>query len=205
MSEYFFQMLCNTSRGLVYSGFRNKKNFRMALGMKVVEDNRNTFGWSLDSGYTNKTDSNNYPFQAIQERNTLMLLVATLMRDINNECNGGQSGFKVILSMPGEIVDTSQNYLLLPLAEEVHVEIKTTLTITSDRLRGYTPKQRGCFFNSENPLRFFKMYTKNNCRTECLSNFTKIECGCVKFSMPSMSFFFQFHKTSYTSYLFHRG
>lgn len=33
-------------------------------------------------------------------------------------------------------------------------------------------------------LRFYKNYTQANCEMECLSNYTKNECGCVKFSMP---------------------
>lgn len=41
------------------------------------------------------------------------------------------------------------------------------------------------FFSTERQLRFFRTYTQYNCEAECLANFTQIQCGCVKFSMPS--------------------
>lgn len=114
-----------------------------------------------------------------------MILEVLFPSEENIHCKGHETGFKLILSMPGEIVDTTQNYLRIPNAAEIVFEIKKTLTITSDGLRGYTPNQRQCFYNLENPLRFFRIYTQTNCRAECLSNFTQIECDCVKFSMPS--------------------
>lgn len=43
---------------------------------------------------------------------------------------------------------------------------------------------RQCFFNDERYLRYFKVYTQQNCELECLANFTLATCGCVKFSMP---------------------
>jgi hypothetical protein len=35
----------------------------------------------------------------------------------------------------------------------------------------------------EKPLKFFKIYTKNNCRSECLANRTLAVCGCAQFYM----------------------
>lgn len=46
---------------------------------------------------------------------------------------------------------------------------------------------RGCYFSDERYLRFFKNYTFYNCRTECLSNYTYKECGCVMFYMPRIA------------------
>jgi acid-sensing ion channel, other len=42
---------------------------------------------------------------------------------------------------------------------------------------------RGCFLDNEKPLKFFKKYMKNNCRSECLSNRTVADCGCAQFFM----------------------
>lgn len=57
--------------------------------------------------------------------------------------------------------------------------------VTSSGLRDYyTPQVRGCYFRSERQLRFFKLYSQKKCEMECLSNFTRDECGCVQFYMP---------------------
>lgn len=87
--------------------------------------------------------------------------------------------------MPGQSLKITRHFLRVPLFEEAEILIKPTLTYTSGDLRSYTPKQRQCFFNSDRRLRFYKIYSKNNCESECLANFTNQECGCVKFSQPS--------------------
>jgi acid-sensing ion channel, other len=43
--------------------------------------------------------------------------------------------------------------------------------------------RRGCYFANEKPLKFFKKFTKNNCRSECLANKTMAVCGCTQFYM----------------------
>lgn len=40
---------------------------------------------------------------------------------------------------------------------------------------------RGCYFNNEKPLKFFKIYTPSNCQQECLSEKTLQQCNCVPF------------------------
>jgi acid-sensing ion channel, other len=43
--------------------------------------------------------------------------------------------------------------------------------------------RRGCYLKEEKPLKFFKIYTENNCRSECLANKTLTVCGCAQFYM----------------------
>lgn len=45
--------------------------------------------------------------------------------------------------------------------------------------------RRNCYLKHERQLKFFKIYTKNNCEQECLSNFTVKTCGCAQFYMIS--------------------
>lgn len=80
---------------------------------------------------------------------------------------------------------SSEKYVPVSIHEGVRIKLKPTLIMTSETLRSYDPNVRGCLFNSESHLRFFKTYTQNNCETECLANYTNKKCGCVKFSMPS--------------------
>lgn len=43
--------------------------------------------------------------------------------------------------------------------------------------------RRGCYLDEEKKLKFFKKFTKNNCRSECLANKTLELCGCAQFFM----------------------
>lgn len=95
-------------------------------------------------------------------------------------------GFKLFLTAPGETIRFTQNTIRVPLLEQVSILLKPTLIYSSSALNKYTPSQRQCFFKTERRLRFFKIYTQDNCQEECLANFTLIQCGCVKFSVPSM-------------------
>lgn len=52
-------------------------------------------------------------------------------------------------------------------------------------VKNYSPQRRECYFNAENPLRYFKVYNKENCELECLVEYAKILCNCVPFWMPS--------------------
>ena len=155
----------------------------------IVKNNPNASGWGFDDGYANQFVDGNYPFQMSflkgRIRNKIIAMLALNKNDFEYRCIGYDKGFKLILSLPGETVETSQNYFRLSTFNRKHFEIRTRVTATSEGLRGYTPNQRKCYYSSDHPLRFFKIYTKKNCEAECKANFTSIECGCVKFSMPS--------------------
>jgi acid-sensing ion channel, other len=56
-------------------------------------------------------------------------------------------------------------------------------TIIDKALELYPPERRGCYLKDEKPLKFFKFYTKNNCKSECLANKTVSVCGCAQFFM----------------------
>ncbi|KAG5860729.1 Epithelial sodium channel, partial [Gonioctena quinquepunctata] len=61
----------------------------------------------------------------------------------------------------------------------------STMMTTADSVKLYDPKRRECYFSSEKYLKYFKVYTANNCKMECLANYTKALCRCVNFFMPS--------------------
>lgn len=99
-------------------------------------------------------------------------------------CRGPVQGFKILLHTPAEIPRVSKQYFRVPMQQEVVISVKPNMMTTSAGLKDYSPFRRQCFFNHERYLKFFKSYTQNNCELECLSNYTRNACGCVKFSMP---------------------
>lgn len=43
--------------------------------------------------------------------------------------------------------------------------------------------RRQCYFPGERYLKYYKIYTANNCKLECLANVTYDMCKCVSFYM----------------------
>lgn len=145
-------------------------------------DNSN---WSLTGGYTTR-QSETYPRRVLGPGTRASLIVVLRLDSIDEDytCRGPVQGFKFLLHPPNEIPRVSTNYFSIPLDQEVIVSVKPNMMTTSPKLRSYKPEVRQCFFDGEKKLKFFRIYTQNNCEIECLSNFTLKTCGCVKFSMP---------------------
>lgn len=93
--------------------------------------------------------------------------------------------FSIVLHMPDELADTTGNNILIPWKHYGRISIKPQVMGISEGLNNYKPHERGCYFHLERQLRFFKSYSEAKCEMECLANFTKSECGCVPYYMPS--------------------
>lgn len=155
--------------------------------MITVKDNPDITDWNLDTGY-DETHNNRIPYPrhalGLSEHDGIQLNIDFFVKDYF-KCRGSVEGYKIILNTPGEVPEPSKHYFWAPFNENIVVYIKPKMITTSSDLRSYETNQRQCFFSSERKLRFFKMYTQRNCELECLANFTKSKCGCVKFGMPS--------------------
>lgn len=164
-----------------------KIDFRMSPEIMIVKNNPNVTNWSFEEGYRDKFSETDYPIRVFNANQgaALLLMVSLYKEDLEYICKGPIQGFKVILHAPGQTIRTNRHTFRVPLSEIAEISIKPKLITTSEELRKYSPNQRKCFFSSERRLRFFKYYSQHNCEAECLANFTKQECRCAKFSMPS--------------------
>lgn len=152
----------------------------------TVKRNPNVSNWSPDDGYNIEFQKNEYPTRIFNSKQGLAFHT-TLMVHLNASeflCAAYLEGFKVTLTTPGDARKSSTRYFNALVSEQMDIFIKPKLVTTSSTLRKYLPIQRQCFFSDERQLHYFKIYTQNNCELECLSNFTKFDCGCVKFSSP---------------------
>jgi amiloride-sensitive sodium channel len=77
-----------------------------------------------------------------------------------------------------------QQHFRIPLDQAVIAAMMPTIMSTSEAIKSYQPERRQCFFPSERSLKYFKIYTQQNCQIECKTNFTMQMCGCVDFYMP---------------------
>lgn len=67
----------------------------------------------------------------------------------------------------------------------VKIMLTPRIISTSEFLRYWTPFTRGCYYPHEKLLKFFKVYTAQNCEIECRANNTLKYCGCATYNDPS--------------------
>ncbi|XP_062558315.1 pickpocket protein 28-like [Armigeres subalbatus] len=145
--------------------------------------------WSLELGYSRQANITSYPRRTLGPGYSAGLSLF-LRSDLTNHdylCRGPIHGFKILLHSSSEFPQVTNKFIRIPMNHEVTVAVKPEKISTNDGLQGYSPERRQCFFNSERHLQFFRVYNQANCELECLTNFTLLRCGCVKFSMPRTS------------------
>lgn len=117
-------------------------------------------------------------------RNAAFMLMGIELDRAHEYCSVYGQGFRLSLHTPDVL---PRDFIHIPVEQEIYISIKPNFMMTSRGLRNYSPKRRGCYFKSERQLRFFKSYDQHNCELECLTNYTKESCNCVRFSMPRKS------------------
>jgi acid-sensing ion channel, other len=149
-------------------------HFRLADDFNYLQHNLSSRDWSLENGY-NSNNEDLYPYRVLGSgaRAGFNIVLKLTEPDLDYMCRGPVQGFKILLHTPGEIPRVSTQYFRVPLQQEVVVSVKPNMMTTSEGLAGYAPERRQCFFNNERKLKFFKVYTQNNCELECLADFTK--------------------------------
>ncbi|XP_031623091.1 pickpocket protein 28-like [Contarinia nasturtii] len=156
----------------------------VAAKLKTVHGNPNISHWSLDHGYESDVNENGYPHRVFSTNPRRSLRChLSVNTDDQFVCKKGL-GYQVFLNVPGEVIHTRSFPINIQFSRREIIRVKPKLITTTENLRNYAPNQRQCFFDSERRLRFLKLYTQNNCEAECLANYTKSVCGCVKFHMP---------------------
>lgn len=100
-------------------------------------------------------------------------------------CGEISHGFRLAMHLPNELPQLHSNNIFIRTGQSLIFSVKPRVIKTSEGLRSYSPQARGCYFQAERKLRFFRSYSQAKCQQECLVNFTHTNCGCVLYSMPS--------------------
>ncbi|VEN47372.1 unnamed protein product [Callosobruchus maculatus] len=140
--------------------------------------------WDVEKGYTAfETDA--YPRRALREgqKNALSIMLKTKKEDMGM-CSNFETGYRINVHFPSVYPDVTENYFTVPLGQRVIGVIIPEMIKTSEGVKQFHPKTRDCYFQSERPLQFFKVYSQTNCLMECKANYTLWLCECVRFHMP---------------------
>ncbi|XP_044260982.1 pickpocket protein 28-like isoform X2 [Tribolium madens] len=138
-----------------------------------------------DLGYLT-SDVITYPSRALMSGadNSLQIEFHHVQYNTDLLCNKYYQGFRVLLHNPTEIPRPSKFCFQIPLDEIVTASIEPQLIQTANSVRKYKPEKRNCYMGNDRQLKYFKIYTQQNCQFECWTNFTLNHCGCVHYFMP---------------------
>jgi acid-sensing ion channel, other len=122
--------------------------------------------------------------------------------DINHHEKFNYQGINYFIHSPYEMISRETPSHQSIVNHSMIIYLNPQKTIIDEALEKYSPERfelvfktcgdfssyhddfrRGCYLNEEKPLKFFKIYTENNCRSECLANKTLAVCGCAQFYM----------------------
>lgn len=156
----------------------------------------------------NANESNVYPYRVfgLDVFNALNVRLGIVIDSFNeNEMTRVPPGFHLSLHSPDELIHADESLFLVPSEHDVYVSVRPATMTTSNGLRSYDPHKRGCYFQSERQLHFFRAYSQQKCQRECLTNFTTKECGCTHYSFPRKYeyYFVQFVFPPWNSFEFH--
>lgn len=188
--KHFYEMFTNEGICFSYNLLDYKLLFNEIIDhSQQMPRHRGRFkkstNWSLEGGYQGFS-RHSYPYRALASgiKGGLFFDLKSLVADVDLICGNTVDGFKVALHTPGEFPRLEQHFFQIPFGQYVMLSVMPRVITTSENLRNYSPHKRQCYFDGEKPLKFFKMYTQSNCELECVTEYTKTLCGCVKFSMP---------------------
>ncbi|XP_063915458.1 pickpocket protein 28-like [Zophobas morio] len=142
--------------------------------------------WSLEHGYKNSAGKNTYPRRALHAGALFdfELKIQTLDNELDFTCGSSIQGYKIQIHHPAMLPRVKQQHFRIPLDQAVIAATMPTMIQTSEAVKSYKPERRQCYFPSERNLKYFKIYTQQNCQIECKTNYTLKVCGCVDFYMP---------------------
>lgn len=188
---------CNQSLNKIFNNARNLI-FRISPDFLTISSIRKGVNWKMEDELQEllrpsgprPSETPKFPYHLVNldETDTLSLVLKFKNDDWlwNYKCEAPNTkSFKVFLHRPDEVKLAFDRPFEIEVGRKSLVSIKPHVITSSKYVKKYSPELRQCYYSSERSLMFYRLYTKNNCEHECLANFTKIECGCVKFSMPS--------------------
>lgn len=173
---------------IFFLNFNHWWNSSVDDSLFTIKGNRNVTDWHPDRGYakSKKYSSDVYPRRVFNggHRAGIFALLRLFKDDLDHMCRDVY-GFKLYLHSPAELPEFAKHYFRVPIGQEILVSVKPLIVATTEDVRHFSPFRRGCYFEGERPLKFYRVYTQVNCEMECISNFTEKICGCVRYSLPS--------------------
>lgn len=91
---------------------------------------------------------------------------------------------QILLHNPTETPLVKEMGLTLQAGHETKFRIMPDKIDANENIRSIKPAYRQCVFNNENPLLYYRTYSRRNCEMECEAQLYLEKCNCIKYYMP---------------------
>ncbi|GLV34808.1 pickpocket 26 [Carabus blaptoides fortunei] len=187
-TEYFAPQLTEDGLCFTFNSLIGKDMYTEQLADSMIFEGHGKVneGWTIEDGYQDDMDMTTYPERTAREGllSGLSIVLASFANQKDYACGEPTSGYKLLLHNPAESPRASQHYIPIPVDKRVIIFVTPKLITTSKNVMYIPPETRNCYFSYEKTLRFYKMYTEDNCEIECLANVTQQLCQCLPFYSP---------------------
>ena len=102
--------------------------------------------------------------------------------------------FNMFIGQPAQFPMMREKSIQLQPGREHYVDLSASV-VSTNNIRGIFPEDRGCLFNDEGDLEFYKSYAFSNCRLECQIKAAEEKYKCIPWHLPKV---ISKIKTSYT-------
>ncbi|CAO1411521.1 unnamed protein product [Diamesa tonsa] len=171
--------LNNTSEDFHYkkSILVNQTFIHTNEGYRTVESNE-SYPWSTDNSQSGFSIS----LQNLNKRKLKKINLATIFTHPENVYDGIHFIFHNTDEMITKLPSNQQNFYG-QIEGSVLYWIKPAVKQIDDSIKSISLEERQCYLENEKTLKFFKVYSKNSCNQECISDQMLNACGCVQFYM----------------------
>ncbi|XP_039287322.1 pickpocket protein 28-like [Nilaparvata lugens] len=190
-SEIFHPILTDEGVCCTFNKLNRTIVFQNPLALSDLNDSFKfpSADWSPQNGYPANTPHDYLPWRPWGTGSHLGLTLVLDAEQNEYYCSSEASfGFKILLHNPVESPKMSSFGSAISPGKETRFVINPHIMTSTSQLTTIPIEKRNCFFNNERPLRFFRVYTENNCVRECEANFTLSFCNCVMYYMPKDRF-----------------
>ncbi|CAG9811156.1 unnamed protein product [Chironomus riparius] len=138
---------------------------------------------SYQSTYLYETPPKDLPQTISTSKAGLWVGISLAYADKDRIAKNTFKAYTVLLHDPFELPSANSKIIQLNVKYQTTIQVNPQQNSIDESLMDYEPVERNCFMENEKVLKFFKVYTKNNCENECLTDFMLSRCGCVEFFM----------------------
>ena len=93
--------------------------------------------------------------------------------------------FSLFIGQPAQFPMMRDKSIQLQPGREHYVDLSASV-VSTNNIRHILPEARGCLFNDESNLEFYKSYTYSNCRLECRIKAAEEKYKCIPWHLPKV-------------------
>ncbi|XP_060863036.1 pickpocket protein 28-like [Metopolophium dirhodum] len=173
-----FHQLLNNDYNQVLSNLNHTK-------ADIITNATNT-AWDPEIGFNKNAKPFNLPWKVIGDTVEDSVIIRFNLQNENTRkhCPKTDKGMTLFLHSPIDVPANIQPTAYIAVNNIAYITTTFTWLTTSESILGWKPDMRHCYYQHERTLKFFRIYTINNCDIECRANNSLKMCGCVAYYHP---------------------